>query len=340
MRTSQIFILGLIISLLQLAAFPTHAQTTDPFEALLDRAENLSPLNSLIIQHKGEVVAERYYRGMNAGKTMNMKSVSKTLLSPLIGIALRDNLIEGVDQKLADLLPDYFEALDDPHKNSITLHHVLSMTTGLEGTSFGNYGAWVTSRDWVKFALDQPVVCPLENCMTYSTGNTHLLSVILSRVSNRNLRSYAREVFFQKVGIPLYNWDKDPQGYYLGGNNMALRPRDMLRFGEVFLNEGRYNGEQILPASWIEQSWKMITVSPWNGHRYGYLWWSRNFGGEQTYFAWGYGGQYIFIVPRLDLVVVVTSSLTNRPRGVDHNQAVQEFLADEIIPVIVGTESP
>lgn len=313
---------------------PVIAQSTEAIDALLEQGEDLSPLNSLIISHKGEVLGERYYRGMKADKTVNMKSVSKTLLSPLVGIAIRDGLLEGPDQKLSELLPDYFEEIDDAHREGIALHHVMSMTTGLEGTSFGNYGKWVASKDWVQFALDRPIECKPAACMTYSTGNTHLLSVILSKASGKDLRSYGREVFFGKLGIPLYKWDQDPQGYYLGGNNMALRPRDMLRFGEVYLNRGRYEDEQLVPASWIDQSWKMLTVSPYNGHQYGYLWWSREFGGERTYFAWGYGGQYIFIVPQLELVVVMTSSLTNRPRGGDHNRIVQAFLADDIIPAI------
>ncbi len=323
-----------ISSILFLLSTPANGQEADPYASLLEQAEDLSPLNSLIIYHNGDVVAERYYRGMKADKAVNMKSVSKTLLSPLVGIALRDGLLEGTEQQISDFLPEYFADLEDDHRQHISLHDVLSMTTGLEGTSFGNYGAWVTSKDWIKFALERDVVCDPGVCMTYSTGNTHLLSVILSRASGKNLRSYAREVFFGKLGIPMYKWDRDPLGYYLGGNNMALRPRDMLRFGQVFLNKGRYNGEQLVPAAWIETSWQPRTISPWNGHRYGYLWWSRNFGGEQTYFAWGYGGQYIFIVPRLDLIVVVTSSLTNRPRGVDHNEAVQQFLAHEIIPTV------
>ena len=311
-----------------------QGQPTDLFEPLLERAEELDPLNSLIIQHRGEIVAEKYYRGMKADRSVNMKSVSKTLLSPLIGIAIRDSLIEGPHQNLSALLPEYFAEIEDAHRRKISLHHVLSMTTGLEGTSFGNYGAWVNSADWVKHALNRPVVCEIATCMTYSTGNTHLLSVILSNVSQKDLRAYARETFYGKLGIPLYKWDQDPQGNYMGGNNMALRPRDMLRFAEVFLNEGRYNGEQLVPSAWIEASWKARTVSPWNGHQYGYLWWSRTFSGALTHFAWGYGGQYIFIVPQFELIVIVTSSLTNRPRGVNHNEAILEFLAQDIIPAI------
>lgn len=323
-----------VITLLFTLFLTPLAANAQSFNTLLDRGEELRPLNSLIISWKGEVVAERYYRGMNAGKIINVKSVSKSLLSPLVGIAIRDGLLEGTDQKLAELLPDYADYIAESHRDKITLHHVLSMTTGLEGTSVRNYGAWVTSKDWVKYALERPVECAPATCMTYSTGNSHLLSVILTKTSGKSLRAYMRDELFRPLGIPTPNWDRDPQGYYLGGNNIGLRPRDMLRFGELYLNNGRHNGEQLVPAEWIQQSWGAYGRSRYNGHDHGYHWWSRTFGGRKTYFAWGYGGQYIFIVPDLELVVVVTSSLTNRPRGVNHNRVVQNFLADEIIPHI------
>ena len=327
---SRIGILA-FICLLTFIGRPAQAQN---FDDLLDQAEDLNPLNSLLISWKGELVAERYYRGMRANKTVNVKSVSKSLLSPLVGIAIRDGLLENTDQKLASLLPNYADLIAASHRDKITLHHVLSMTTGLEGTSFQNYGPWVASKDWVKFAMEQPVACAPADCMTYSTGNSHLISVILSKTSGKDLRTYARDVLYRPLGIALPTWDKDPQGYFLGGNNIGLRARDMMRFGELYLNKGRYNGKQLVPADWIERSWQAYTISPWNGHRHGYFWWSRTFGGQKTHFAWGYGGQYIFIVPELELVVVVTSSLRNRPRGVNHNQAVQDFLADEIIPFV------
>ncbi|MFK7845171.1 MAG: serine hydrolase domain-containing protein [Rhodothermales bacterium] len=325
------YILLLILILAVSTGQSTSAQSID---GLLDRAEELNPLSSLLISQNGELLGARYYRGMKAGKTINVKSVSKSLLSPLVGIAIRDGLLENTQQKLADLLPDYADEIAVSHRDEITLHHVLSMTTGLEGTSFQNYGAWVTSKNWVKFALEQPVACDPAACMTYSTGNSHLISVILSKASGKDLRSYARDVLFRPLGIHLPSWDKDPQGYYLGGNNIGLRPLDMLRFGELYLNKGMYKGKQLVPASWIEKSWKTYATSPWNGHHHGYYWWSRNFAGYQTHFAWGYGGQYIFIVPKLELVVVFTSSLRNRPRGVDHNHVIQDFLVNDIIPTI------
>ena len=305
----------------------------DRLDRALQRAEALTPISSLLVRQRGEMVVERYYRGMRADRTTNMKSVSKTLLSPLIGIAIDDGLLDGPDEPLSSLLPDYWSRLEgadlDSRKRGLTLHHVLSMTTGIESTSFGNYGAWVSSRDWVWDQLRRPVVCR-PGCFEYSTGNTHLLSAILTERSGTNLRAYALEKFFGPLGIPLPQWDRDPQGRYLGGNNMALRPVDLMRFGEVFLAGGVWEGEQLVPADWIEQSWRPNATSPWNGHRYGYLWWSDRWGGRDAYFAWGYGGQYLVLVPSLDLVAVVTSSLSRTQRG--HTRRLRDFFDEYLIP--------
>ncbi|MDX1393330.1 MAG: serine hydrolase [Gemmatimonadota bacterium] len=303
----------------------------------LARADELTPVSSLLVRQGGEMIVERYYRGMTASRTTNMKSVSKTLLSPLIGIAIRDGLLAGPDEPLSELFPDYWQRLEgagvEDAKRRLTLHHVLSMTTGIESTSFGNYGAWVSSRDWVWDQLRRPMVCR-PGCFEYSTGNTHLLSAALSERSGTSLRSYAREQFFGPLGIALPEWDRDPQGRYLGGNNMALTPRDLMKVGEVFLAGGRWEGRQLVPEEWIELSWRPRATSPWNGHRYGYLWWSDHWGGHTAYFAWGYGGQYLVLVPDLGLVAVVTSSLSRTQRG--HTRRLRDFFDDYLIPAFAG----
>lgn len=296
------------------------------------RAATLDPLNSLLVLHRDSLVVERYFRGMTAGHTVNVKSVSKTVLSPLVGIALRDSLLRDLDQPIYELLPEYFEGDTGSVRYRITLRHLLSMTAGLEGTSFQNYGPWVTSPDWIRFALRQPVVCSPGRCREYSTGNTHLLAVILSRQAGTDLITWARQALFDELGIPLRPWDRDPQGYYLGGNNMRFTARELVTFGRLFLDSGRWHGRQLVPRSWIERSWTVVNRSRWNGNGYGYLWWTRRFNGETVHFAWGYGGQFVFVIPRLELVVVVTSSLANRPPGVRHNPRVYDLLACYVIP--------
>jgi CubicO group peptidase (beta-lactamase class C family) len=313
--------------------------TVDPeaLDRLLARAEALAPLNSLLIARDGELLVERYFRGMRANRAVNVKSISKTLMWPLVGIAIRDGVLGGVDQPLHELLPDYTSGWrcgsaspTQPRRCDITLHHVLSMTTGIEGTSFGNYGDWVSSRDWVDDALRRPMVCDPGDCFEYSTGNTHLLGVILTRRTGKSLRALLKESLFDALGIPVYAWDRDPQGRYLGGNNMAMRPRDLLTFGELILDGGVLEDEELLPSDWITASWRSNILSPWNGHRYGYLWWIDRWGGEAVYFAWGYAGQYVVLVPRLDLVVVATSSLAGRRP--DHTRRLREFFDEYVVP--------
>ncbi len=305
------------------------------FERMLAEAERMEPLTSLLVARRGSVLVENYYRGLRAGQMVNVKSISKTLLSPLVGIAIRDGLLENVRQPLAELLPDYYERLAgngalDPRKTDIELRHVLSMRTGIETTSFGNYGAWVSSSDWVYDQLRRPMVCDPGDCHVYSTGNTHLLSAILTRRTGRSLRRYMIDELFGALGIPLGEWDRDPQNRYLGGNNMSLRPRDLLKFGQLYVDGGWYGDQQLVPEEWIEASWRSYGSSPWNGHGYGYLWWRERWGGEHVYFAWGYGGQFIAVVPRLDLVIVATSSLRGRQRG--HTRRMWRFFDRFAVP--------
>ncbi len=340
------------------AAFPAVAQETDPrtdpetdpsfvgppspplFDAerldrMLAAADSLPGLTSLLISRRDSLVVERYWRGLQPDRAVNVKSVSKTLLSPMVGIAIRDGLLEGIDQPLSELLPDYYERLRarddwDPRKDDIRLRHLLTMQTGLETTSFGNYGAWVASADWAYDQLRRPVVCDPGECHAYSTGTSHLLSVILTRESGRSLRRYMIDELFGPLGIPLGEWDRDPQGRYLGGNNMPLRPRDMLKIGQLFANRGWYGGRQLVPAAWVEESWTPRGTSPWNRHRFGYLWWTETWGGETAHFAWGYGGQFIIVFPRLDLVVVATTSLREGARG--NSRRVRRFFDRWVVP--------
>jgi CubicO group peptidase (beta-lactamase class C family) len=304
-------------------------------ERMLSQASSMGVLTSLIVSRRDSVLVEEYYRGLRPSETVNVKSVSKTLLSPMVGIAIRDGLLEGVDQPVSELLPDYYEILAgrgalDPRKNEIAIRHLLSMRAGIETASFGNYGAWAASPDWAYDQLRRPMVCDPDECHEYSTGNTHLLSVILTRRSGKSLRTYMLDELFRPMGIALGEWDRDPQGRYLGGNNMSLRPRDMLKFGQLFANGGRFEGRQLVPEEWIATSWRPTGSSPWNGHGYGYLWWMRHWGGERAYFAWGYGGQFIVVVPRLDLVIVATSSLRDRERG--HTRQMWRFFDRYAVP--------
>ncbi|RMH62576.1 MAG: class C beta-lactamase-related serine hydrolase [Bacteroidetes bacterium] len=299
------------------------------------QAADLDPLNSLLVAHRGTVVLEAYYRGMTPHTQVNIKSASKSILSALVGIALAEGYLDSLRQPIAPFFPEYFEQEDiDPRKRTITLEDLLTMRSGLETTSFQHYGAWVSSRDWVRDALDRPVVEAPGGRMIYSTGTSHLVSVILTKATGMSTLAFARTRLMDPLGIDLRRWDRDPQGYYFGGNNMALSPRELLRIGELYRRGGWYEGRRIVPEAWIRASTTPRTRSRYSGNRYGYFWWIRRFGGYESWFAWGYGGQYVFVLPALDLVVVCTASLNDRPRGVNHNRRIYDLLERGLLAAV------
>lgn len=276
------------------------------FEAALERAASLPRLHSLLVSHEGELVLEEYFNGASPSRPANIKSVSKSVISALIGIAIEQGHLNGVDQPIADFFADQLGT--DAGKAEITIEDLLTMQAGLETTSNRNYGAWVLSSNWVEFALNQPLELMPGTVMEYSTGNTHLLSAILTSATELTTLEYARQALAAPLGFRLLEWPRDPQGIYFGGNDMEMTPRQMLAFGELYLNEGRADGRQIVPQEWVQASLRPRTESRREaGRYYGYGWWIRRTAGLQTPYAWGFGGQFIVLVPELDLVVVTTS---------------------------------
>ncbi len=300
-------------------------------QALL-RAAELPRLRGILVSQGGQVVLERYVNGAGADRPTNIKSASKSILSALIGIAIAEGHIRGIDQPISDFFPAYFARQDvDPRKRQITVGHLLSMQSGLQSTSFNGYGAWVSSSNWVNAALGQPMVDQPGGRMLYSTGSTHLLSAILTRATGRSTLQYANEKLAEPLGFRIRPWQRDPQGIYFGGNDMYLTPRQMLRIGQLWLDEGRAGDRQVVPAAWVRDSGVRRTTSPFNGHGYGLGWWTRPSDGRDVHFAWGYGGQYVFVVPSLDLVAVFTSQ-ADGPREPGHLPAIHRIVDENLVP--------
>lgn len=298
------------------------------------RASELPRLRSLVIQWKDSTIGEKYYGSAGPDRRTNIKSASKSVISALTGIAIEQGRIRGVDQTIGELLPAETRGLDSV-KLSITVGQLLSMRAGLQPTSFGNYGAWVRSSNWVSNALSRPLVDEPGGRMLYSTGSTHLLSAILTRATGTSTFSFANQNLARPLGITLRPWQRDPQGIFFGGNEMYLTPREMLRFGNLYLRRGQLDGKQIVPASWIDSSFVARTISPFNGNSYGYGWWKRSAHGHDIHYAWGYGGQFIFVVPSLELVVVMTSDAETARDG-GHNRELHRLLEEELIPAVMS----
>lgn len=295
---------------------------------------DIGTIQSVMIEQKGALVTEQFTGNMHLNGTTNIKSASKSVLSLLIGIAIHEGYISGVDETINKYFTGYFEANPSPEKELITIKDLLTMRTGLETTSFRNYGRWVLSDNWIHFALDQPMTESPGGDMIYSTGTSHLLSVILTRASGMSARAFANRYLFGPMGIEVGGWDRDPQGYYMGGNNMALSPQALLQIGRLVMDGGSYNGRQLVPEQWIEDSLKVYARSNFNPYNYGYMWWSKIVNDTDVYFAWGNGGQYIIMIPEFDAVLSIRSSLSQNNGSRRYQRQVFQHLGERLFPYL------
>lgn len=293
-------------------------------------------VSSFILMQADQVLLEHSSDRGALDRPINIKSASKSLLNALVAIALDRGDLASVDASIADYLPNYFAKVPqgDPRRE-ITIRHLLTLSSGLPSTSIYNYGAWVSSKDWIAYSLNQTPIAKPGTRFIYSTGDTHLLAAVLTQATGMPLRTYAQRHVFDPLGVQIDAWDRDPQGIYFGGNNVALSPRALLSFGKLYLDGGTVDGRQVLSTEWIQQSWTPRFIrSSFNGrHDYGLLWWRADFGGHSTWFAWGYGGQFLFVIPALDAVVVVTGDPDARSCG--GNEVIYTLMDQMVVPYLV-----
>lgn len=295
---------------------------------------DIGPINSLLVSQRGDLVAEKYYGRMTANRGNNIKSASKSLLSILIGIAIDNGYLTGVDQPMGEFFPEYFSSNPDSLKYNITIEDLLTMRSGLASTSRANYGRWVSSNNWTLNKLNQPLRGVPGEDRIYSTGNTHLLAVILSRATGMNTLQFANRYLFDPMNIKITGWDRDPQGYYLGGNNMAMRPRDMVKLGQLMMDVGVYNGNQLVPKEWVLKSIEPVTGRITGVEDYGYLWFRRMAGDYHMIYAFGSGGQYIMILPELDAVLTITTRTETGESTRNYRQQLFSIIDQDIIPLL------
>jgi CubicO group peptidase (beta-lactamase class C family) len=328
-------ILALLFTVIVFMTMPAigSSSTGEKAELSFEEALNSLPrLRSLLISIDGELVDERYFHGARSTHPANLKSASKSIVSTLIGIALDRGQLKSIRDPIAKFFPEHLGPNAEAAKNRITIEDLLTMRSGLETTSNVNYGRWVTSANWVAHVLSRPLIDEPGGRMIYSTGNSHLLSAILTKATNMSTFEFARRYLAEPLGIAIRPWIRDPQGIYLGGNDMHLTPRAMVKYGELYLNRGRMQEKQLVSAHWVEESLKARTQSSWSGRDYGYGWWIDNLGGQTIHYAWGHGGQLIFTVPRLKLVVVTTAVPTPDDGRREHQRAIYDLMERHLIP--------
>jgi CubicO group peptidase (beta-lactamase class C family) len=333
--------LGLVFLVLA-GASPAGADRGFDFDRLADavaQARALERLNSLIVARNGEIAVAESFRGLGLDAPVNIKSVSKSVIAALVGIAIDRDILAGPDQAIGAVLGDRNPADADPRVREITIGNLLSMQAGLERTSGRNYGRWVQSSNWVAHVLSRPFVDVPGGGMLYSTGSSHLLSAILTRASGRSTLDLARDWLGGPLGIDIPGWDRDPQGIYFGGNNMALSPRALLQFGELYRRGGEVDGRRILPEAWVQTSWTPRTRSVFSGDGYGYGWFLRDVGGGRVAaYARGFGGQYVIVIPSLAMTIVIISDTATRLRVDGYGDALWSMVEDKLIPAALAHE--
>ncbi len=297
-------------------------------------ASNIKQLNSLSISVRNEVHLAAAYRGPGLNTPVNVKSVSKTLMATLVLIAMDKGILSGPSQPMLPLLGELAPKGLDPRVNDITLDHLLSMRSGLVRTSGPNYGTWVNSSDWISYVLTEPATSRPGTQMSYSTGDYHLLSAILTSVTGRSTHELAQAWIGEPLDTPLPEWNRDPQGIFMGGNNMAISPNGLRRFGEMALAGGVFGGKRIVSEEKLRAAWTPRARSPFSGHQYGYGWFQTLMSGVRVYYGRGYGGQMIYVIPQRETVVIMTSDATQPARSSGHGGVLNRLMADSILPAI------
>jgi CubicO group peptidase (beta-lactamase class C family) len=295
------------------------AQSMNP--AILDsafiKAGKTGFIDGLVVIRNGAIVREQYYNGYNQNVPHDIRSDSKSFLSALAGIALEKGYIKSIDDKVLDYFPEYISPNMDPRKFNITIRHLLTMRMGLQDESTDNYNAYMeiyNSDNWIKNTIEAPLTFSPGEKIRYNTFQTHLLSVLITRASKMSPLSFARKYLTNPLGITIDGWERDPQGYYFGGNAMQFTLREMAVFGYLYLNKGQLNGLQIVPRAWVE-----FTLSPstnnkpnswgaFKNYNYAWLWWLGEIHNYPMFMAYGYGGQFIIVFPTLNLIVVSTAT--------------------------------
>ena len=299
-------------------------RVSSPEEQGIDSASILSMLEEiqqkdlyvhsvLIIRH-GYLVTEVYFPPYGPEIKHPVFSITKSVTSATTGIAIKNGQIKSVRQNALDFFPKIAMATKDKYLKDITVEHLLTMSAGFNTNTLPDFYDKDASFDSVKHILtyDSVLSKPGET-FYYDSGLPHLMSAIIQKTSGQTLEGYAKTNLFVPLGISDYGWQSDPQGITTGNSGLTLRSRDMAKLGYLYLHNGQWNGKQIVPARWVQASTTkhMETKGLMNAAEddgYGYFWWIDSFGG---YSAHGFGGQYIFVMPRLDMVVVFTGGLAD-----------------------------
>jgi len=320
-------------------------QGLDPMlvaELYYDAAE-LETLYGLLVVKNGYLIAEGYFNEGSVEQKDNRQSVTKSYISALVGIALDQGCLSSVDQKMMDFFPEYAGRIDDPRKEQITIQHLLQMRSGYPWEE-SDPALWeaLWTGDYLPLIVDFPLISDPGTEFNYSNLTSDWLGVIVARACDTDLKSFAQEHLFSLIDTQVGDWTQDRDGYYMGHGEIHFTARDMAKFGSLYLNDGEYEGNQVLSANWVRESLQTYSEDAWITKKvgryfgdigYGYQWWSARAGDHHLNLAWGHGGQLIVLLDEIDVIIVTTADPLYGQTGQqpwNHEKAIINLVAEFI----------
>ncbi|HEY7377209.1 MAG TPA: serine hydrolase [Steroidobacteraceae bacterium] len=294
---------------------------------------------SLLIARHGRLVSENYFGGADRSTVFDLRSVTKSVVSLLAGIAIQSGQLPGLDATVGQYLGAPY-TLDDGDR-AVTVRELLTMTSRYQWDENrgDDYNLWVTSSDHIQFLLDRRQTDPAGQ-FVYDSAAVNLLGFLLQKAVAEPLSQYATDHLFEPIGITSVAWEDLEPDMVNGGSGIHMTARDLLRFGQLVLQSGRSGAQQVVPEAWIATA--TSPKFPWrdsygaqSGTSYGYLWWAADAPARPASFAWGYGGQFVYVVPTLDLVVTTTTEW----QGISSETDPGAFAA-QILTIIVNDVLP
>ena len=296
-----------------------------------------APIHGLVVTRNGYIVEEEYWSYYSETSTHHIFSCTKSFTSTLIGIAIKEGFIDNVSQTVLDFFPDMTIENVDARKEAMTLEHVLTMTTGLDWNEHNNsyfdptnmYNQMFDSPNPIQFFLNLPTAYDPGTHWEYTTGASHLLSAIIQETTNMTTRDFAEEYLFDPLNMTIGGWNVDPQGIHNGGTQLYVSPRTMAKLGLLYLNNGTWNGQEILSDEYVTQaSAPQASIAP--NYDYGYQWWIDT--PHDVFSAQGTEGQYIFVAPEYNIAVAITQGADEY--GEDIHEDILEYIANSIIGAV------
>lgn len=276
---------------------------------------------STLVSKDGKIVFEEYYNEKTKDSLCDVQSLTKGILSLLVGIAIDKKYIKNVDEPIAKFFPNEFENLTDKKKNAITIRHILNQTSGLSWKGYLEHEEWLNSEDPISFVLNKKLENEPGKYYNYNSGATHLLSVIISKTTGKTTLEFGNEVLFRPLSINQIDWQKRNKGYYDGsGLGLKMKPIDLMKIGQLLENKGDWNEEQIVSEKWIQKLFdedeKSKTKWGLKNSIHGFCWYKSEFRGYEIDYGMGYGGQFIIMISNKNVIIVTTHN-HNTPNGIE-----------------------